>query len=92
MNEEIKKAFGEAVLKNDVETARLMIAQGVKVNEQMELPRGSKIHPIFEASSNNCVEMLELLLSAGAEPDTRNEFDETPLIDDVCGACQCVGS
>lgn len=81
MNAEIKTAFEEAVWKNDVATARLMIAQGANVNEPMELLSGSKIHPIFVATSNNCVEMLELLLSAGVEPDTRNEFDETPLID-----------
>lgn len=87
MNAEIKKAFGEAVLKNDVETARLMIAQGVKVNEPMECPSGLKVHPIFVAAENNYVEMLELLLNAGADPDTRNEFEETPLIHFVCGAC-----
>lgn len=87
MNAEIKKAFREAVFENDVETARLMIAQGVKVNEPMECPSGLKVHPIFVAAENNCVGMLELLLNAGADPDTRNEFDDTPLIDFVCGAC-----
>lgn len=62
-----------------------MIAQGTKVNEPMERPSGLKIHPIFVAAGNNCVEMLELLLSEGAEPNTRNEFEETPLIHHVWG-------
>lgn len=85
MNTEVQAAFWEALEKNDVETVRLLIAQGADVN----LPRertGYDGHicmqfPIFCINDDDDIEMLHALVEGGVDVNQRDEQGSTPLLE-----------
>lgn len=64
MNPDIQKAFHEAVKKNDVETARRMIAAGADVNAAYD-EHGYRA--LMHACDRGCPDMIKMLLTAGAD-------------------------
>ena len=75
MNPDIQKAFHEAVKKNDVETARRMIAAGADVNVEED----EGWNALFEAVENSNERMLRLLLAHGADVNHVDDDGNTPL-------------
>jgi ankyrin repeat protein len=69
--------LGRAVLNNEVEMARMLIARGANVNVTDKLG----MTPLLWAASSNFGDpaMIELLLASGARPDARNRDGLTPL-------------
>ena len=88
MNLEIQKAFHEAVSKNDVETARRKIMAGADVNAAYQVTTSSNFtytkYSIFECLEDTRLEMLTLLIEAGANVNIHDDFGESPLSECVC--------
>lgn len=76
MNSDIQKAFHEAVKKNDVETARRMIAAGADVN----LFSTNEHPPLVVATNHEDTSMLQLLLENGAQPNSCSDFKVSALV------------
>ena len=77
MNPDIQKAFHEAVKKNDVETARRMIAAGADVNA----PDDKDDYAILTACCNGNYELVRLLVESGADVNIRDKYESTPLLE-----------
>lgn len=77
MNPDIQKAFHEAVSKNDVETARRMIAAGADVNA----PYDDHDYSILTACCNGNYELVRLLIDSGADVNVRDKYESTPLLE-----------
>lgn len=95
MNPDIQKAFHEAVKKNDVETARRMIAAGADVNAPFLVSDATNSsdmqYSIFDCIEDSRLEMLELLISEGADVNVQNQYGESPLSESVVhGESKCV--
>lgn len=88
MNPDIQKAFHEAVSNNDVETARRKIAAGADVNAAYQVTYAGNStyteYSIFKCLEDSRLEMLSLLIEAGANVNIQNSFGDTPL-------SECVG-
>lgn len=83
MTTDIQHLFHQAVRDNDVETARRMLADGADVNAPFQVyydKNSSYTHySIFDCLDDSRLEMLKLLIAAGADVNIRDKFEESPL-------------
>ncbi len=82
MNTDIQQSFHQAVRDNDVETARRMLAGGAEVNAPFQVYYKNSSYTqysIFDCLDDSRLDMLKLLIAAGADVNIRDKFDETPL-------------
>ncbi len=70
--------LGFAAYFNQADIARYLIAQGADVNIASNNP--FRVAPIHSAVSSNGLEVVELLLASGANPNVRQQNDVTPLM------------
>jgi len=75
---EYSTELGRAVADDDIEKARELIANGADPNGK-ENDYG-KITPVFIAVENGNLEMVKLLLDAGAKLSVKDEEKQTPLM------------
>lgn len=73
-----KNPLSTAVLNDDVEEVRTLIANGANVNGKEE--DSGDITPLFLAVENGNVEIAEILLNVGAKINARDEDKQTPLM------------
>jgi ankyrin repeat protein len=67
----------EATIKNDIETVKQLLSQGADPNVFLDEAR---VTPLHFAAQNNCVEIAQLLIAAGADIHAKTYPDgETPL-------------
>jgi len=77
-----RKALIDAVRKNDVESAKRLIAKGISPNSMGDLSPGCiniKSPALSIAVLNGYKDMAAMLLQAGAEADACDSFGKTPL-------------
>lgn len=73
---EYKGELAKAVMEDDVNAARDLIARGDNVNTKEE----DGTTPLFIAVENGNIEMVRLLLDFGAKVNVRNKEKQTPLM------------
>ena len=86
---EIQKSFIDAVTRGDTKTARRMIAAGADVNAPIEKQseRDWVSYPILKVfGDEDDLEMLKLLVAAGADVNQRDVENCTPLM--LCDPCR----
>lgn len=82
-----QRAFLSAVKSNDIATVRQALGNGVSPNFEcspslLSVSKKKRVSPIFTAVKNSNVDMVELLLSASANPNpTLVEEEETDFSD-----------
>lgn len=81
MPADIQQAFQQALRDNDVETARRMLAAGADVNAPLSAEDEYYNYPIFHAIEDIHLEMLQLLIEAGADVNVRDKGNSTPLME-----------
>lgn len=72
------EALFEAIEAGDVETVRELIGSGVDVNRRYGI---FEEPPLVAAADEESVEILQLLLDAGADPDTTNHGGDSALLE-----------
>lgn len=77
MNPDIQKAFHEAVSKNDVETARRMIAAGADVNAPYDEYANRSF---LDACYRGNLELVKMLVEAGANVNLPDVCGTVPLV------------
>jgi ankyrin repeat protein len=75
---EYTSELSRAVADDDKETVRELLRKGEKVNAKEE--SYSKITPIFLAVETGDLELIQMLLDAGAKVNARSTSKETPLM------------
>lgn len=73
-----KNALQIAVEENKVELAKLLVAAGADVNARIK-HRGYSATPLHSTAEYGRLEILELLLKAGAKVDTPDQYEQSPL-------------
>ncbi len=77
MNPDIQKAFHEAVKKNDVETARRMLAAGADVNAAYDEYENRSF---LDACYKGNLDLVKLLVKAGADVNLPDSCGTAPLV------------
>jgi ankyrin repeat protein len=67
----------QAILRGDLETLRILLDAGVKINENINIPEKSAA--LHLAVDENRPEMLSALLKAGAKIEATDGYQRTPL-------------
>ena len=78
--------FERAIESGDINKVKSMLSDGTRVSTQCRDGSSRDLNwclPIHIAARNGNVELLELLLEHGANPDSRDSNGETPLMDIV---------
>ena len=75
---EYTSALSRAVANEDVDAVRDLISKGEKVNAKED--SYSKITPLFVAVEQGNVEIVQMLLDAGAKVNARDKQKQTPLM------------
>lgn len=74
-NATLDMALIEAATRGDAAGVRLLISQGAEMDQ-----RGNPSGPLFNAAYYGHVEVVQVLLEHGANPDIRNSVNSTPLM------------
>lgn len=77
MNPDIQKAFHEAVKKNDVETARRMIAAGADINAPYDEYENRSF---LDACYSGNLDLVKMLAEAGADVNLPDSCGTVPLV------------
>jgi ankyrin repeat protein len=73
-------AFGSENPAGVIESVRLLVEMGRADPNATDTARiGDDRGPLHQAAANGSLELIQLLLQAGARPDQANRFGETPL-------------
>ncbi|MBK7394343.1 MAG: ankyrin repeat domain-containing protein [Chloracidobacterium sp.] len=75
---EYTSALSRAVANEDVDAVRDLISKGEKVNAKED--SYSKITPLFVAVEQGNIEIVQMLLDAGAKVNARDKQKQTPLM------------
>ena len=75
---EYSTALAKAVASEDVESVRELIANGADVNVKEE--KHDRITPLFTAVDDGNIEIVHMLLNAGAKANIRSDDKSTPLM------------
>lgn len=81
MSSNIDKRLIDAVLNHDVRLVKLLIASGADVNVREDFQGDSLLHLLRKEYHENSIEIMKILLNAGADPNSLNFKGNTPLQD-----------
>jgi len=69
----------QGLSERSVEVARYLLSRGASVNKRTSETRQTALLLTCYSRGGNVAEMISLLLSAGADPNARNNYHRTPL-------------
>jgi len=72
--------YGQAT---NVEAVRVLIEAGAPIRDGSASANPHLLEAVFSNGDSASLEVLELLLKAGADPNTRSQYDNRPLVFDV---------
>lgn len=77
-DEKRNSALNLAILKEKVDVARFLIAQGIDVNHSNRVQHTALFHQIW-VNTDRDIEVAQLLIAAGADIEVKNKWGDTPL-------------